>query len=325
MRIAILLTGIFGLPLLALGLQEKAAGDAEGNAQAAALRAKIQAAPRLALQPAPLPIVLPPGQDLGMVSWMAPDPKTGNLWLIQRGMSCDPILELDPSGHILHSFGKGHFQVPHAIRLDPEGNIWTVDAGNSHIIEWNPQGKQLLMIDLSEPSGPSPSGFDGATDVAFAPGGRVFISDGYLNARIVEYTRQGKKVREWGSPGAGPGQFKLPHSLVVDERGILYVADRENGRIEKFDLEGRYLGEIAGLGRTYALALGPDGTLWASMQPMNEPPRSPGWLVELNRTTGKILGWVPVSERDALHDIAVNARGDPMTDVGNGLVQFGSR
>jgi sugar lactone lactonase YvrE len=87
----------------------------------------------------------------------------------------------------------------------------------------------------------------------------IFISDGYANARILKYTADGKKVREWGSPGNGPGQFSLPHSVVVDESGILYVADRENGRIEKFDLDGKVWGEIPNLGRTYSLKLAPMG------------------------------------------------------------------
>jgi hypothetical protein len=82
--------------------------------------------------------------------------------------------------------------------------------------------------------------FCGTTDVAFGAKGRFFISDGYANARILEYTADGKKVREWGSAGAGPGQFHLPHSIVVDENDMLYVADRENGRIEKFDLDGKF-------------------------------------------------------------------------------------
>ena len=89
--------------------------------------------------------------------------------------------------------------------------------------------------------------FLGTTDIAFASKGRIFISDGDANARILEYTADGKKVREWGSAGTGPGQFHLPHSIVADENNIVYVADRENGRIEKFDLDGKFLGEIPNL------------------------------------------------------------------------------
>jgi hypothetical protein len=116
----------------------------------------------------------------------------------------------------------------------------------------------------------------------------------------------------------------LPHSIVADENNILYVADRENGRIEKFDLDGKFLGEIPNLGRTYSLKLGANGTLWAGMQQLNEPPGSPGWVVKLDRQTGKILGYVPVREKAGLHSVEDAGDGQPMTDVGNKVVWFKS-
>ena len=88
------------------------------------------------------------------------------------------------------------------------------------------------------------------------------------------------RVREWGSAGTGPGQFELPHSIVIDENGIIYFADRENGRIQRFDLEGKYLGEFANLGRRYSLKLS-GGALWAGMQPLNEPLGAPGVAGEI--------------------------------------------
>jgi hypothetical protein len=109
---------------------------------------------------------------------------------------------------------------------------------------------------------------------------------------------------------------------VADENNILYVADRENGRIEKFDLDGNFLGEIAKLGRTYSLKLGANGALWAGMQPLNEPPGSPGWVVELDRKSDKILGYVPVSENAGLHTVEDAGEGQPMTDVDNRVVWF---
>jgi hypothetical protein len=197
------------------------------------------------------------------------------------GRKADPVIAVDKGGRVLRSFGKGLYKIPHAIRLDPEGNVWTVDAGSSTVIN--------------------------------------------ANARILEYTADGKKVREWGSAGAGPGQFHLPHSIVADENNILYVADRENGRIEKFDLDGEFLGEIPNLGRTYSLKLGANGTLWAGMQPLNEPPGAPGWVVKLDRRTGKILGYVPVSERAGLHSVEDAGESQPMTDVGNRVVWYKRR
>jgi DNA-binding beta-propeller fold protein YncE len=293
------------------------------------LRALIEASPKLPFQQTDLLIKLPKDQELGMVSWLARDAKTGVTWLIQRGDKANPVIAVDKEGHVLRSFGKGLYKIPHAIRLDPEGNVWTVDAGTSTVIKFSPKGKKLLEIDVGGLPEPADSAFRGAflgtTDVAFAPKGRILISDGYANARVVEYTADGKKVCEWGSAGTGPGQFHLPHSLVVDENNILYVADRENGRIEKFDLDGKFLGEIPNLGRTYSLKLGAKGTLWAGMQPLNEPPGAPGWVVKLDRTTGKILGYVPVSERAGLHSVEDAGESQPMTDVGNRVVWYKRR
>ncbi len=261
-----------------------------------------------------------------MVSWLARDSKTGVTWLIQRGDKAEPVIAVDNEGRVLRSFGKGLYKIPHAIRLDPEGNVWTVDAGSSTVIKFSPKGKKLLQIGVGELPGPALSDFRGAflgtTDIAFAPKGRIFISDGYANARVLEYTADGKKVREWGSAGAGPGQFHLLHSIVADENNILYVAHRENGRVEKFDLDGKFLGEILNLGRTYSLKLGANGTLWAGMQTLNEAPGSRGWLVKLDRKTGKILGYVPVIEKAGLHTVEDAGKGQPMTDIGNKVVWF---
>jgi hypothetical protein len=103
------------------------------------------------------------------------------------------------------------------------------------------------------------------------------------------------------------------------------VADRENGRIEEFDLDGKLLGEIPKLGRTYSLKLGANGTLWAGMQPLNEPPGSSGWVVKLDRKSGKILGYVPVRENAGLHRVEDAGDGQPMTAIGNRFVWFKKR
>ncbi len=287
----------------------------------ARLRALIEAAPKLPLFQADVLVHLPDGRDLGKVSWIARDPHAGLTWLIQRGDKADPVIALHAGGRVVHSFGAGLYTIPHAIRIDPRGNVWTVDAGSSKVMEFSPGGEKLLEIDV----GGMPEGctaFCGTTDIAFARGGRIFVSDGYRNARIVEYTAAGKPVRQWGERGTGPGQFHLPHSIVIDEDDIIYVADRENKRIEKFDLEGRFLGEIANLGRTYSLELGTQGTLWASMAPQDEPTGAPGWLVELDRKTGRILGYVPVSDSGGLHTVELDAEGHPLTGIDNRMVGF---
>jgi sugar lactone lactonase YvrE len=318
-----LLIALICLPLFGQRGPTFTPAEIEARAQAAAkLRAMIEASPKLPLEQTDLVVTLPPGQELGMVSWIARDPKTEVTWLIQRGDKTDPIVAVDKNGRVLHSFGKGLYKIPHAIRLDPQGDVWTVDAGSSTVIKFSPEGEKLLQIDVGGQPETARSAFRGTTDITFAPKGRIFISDGYANARILEYTAEGKKVREWGSAGTGPGQFHLPHSIVVDENNILYVADRENGRIEKFDLDGKLVGEIPNLGRTYSLKLGAKGTLWAGMQPLNEGTGAPGWVVKLDRKTGRVLGYVPVTDKGGLHSVEDAGKGQPMTVVSSKVVWF---
>ena len=206
----------------------------------------------------------------------------------------------------MRSWGKGLYKVPHSIRVDPEGNIWTVDAGDSTVRKFTPGVRELLKIDVGGVPATGTSEFRGTTDIAFAPGGRIFISDGYMNARILEYNAAGKRVHEWGKPGTGPGQFHLPHGIAIDEQGILYVADRENGRIQRFHLDGSYIGEWNRLGKTFSLKITPAGDLWIGTQPRDAPNGKEGWLVKVNRKDGAIVG---VVESAGTHSIEVNWEG----------------
>jgi hypothetical protein len=256
-----------------------------------ALRARVDAAPRLPFEATAL-TVTPPAPDfaLGMVSWVA-STADGTTYLLQRGDKADPVIAVDRNGTVLRSWGKGLYVMPHAIRVDPQGNVWTADAASSHVIKFSPEGKVLLDIVVGGQPTPCPNNFCSTTDIAFAANGHVFISDGYANARVLEYTADGRKVREWGTPGTGPGQFVLVHSIQIDAAGVVYVADRENGRVQRFDQTGKYLGEWK-YGRTFGLEA--DGAfMWLATQPVQQPNLSPGWLLKVDVKTGKIAGWVP--------------------------------
>jgi sugar lactone lactonase YvrE len=242
----------------------------------------------------------------------------GDLYEIQRGDNADPILVLNSKGKVLRSWGKGDFELPHSIRIDPSGNIWAVDSGSSVVIEYSPQGHKLMTIHVGEQP-KNGSAFHGATDIAFGPDGRIFIADGYGNARILEYAADGSRIKEWGKPGAGPGEFHLPHAIQIDTSGTIYVADRENGRIEKFDLEGNYLGAIAHLGRIYSFKLA-NGVLWATMGSFKQPPGSQVWLVELDPVSGKILGHFDVPGERAGHCIEQMSSGEIIMTHGNELL-----
>jgi sugar lactone lactonase YvrE len=286
----------------------------------AELRARIEASPILPFKGVHFAAQSPAsGWESGAVSWVAVDGK-GAIYEIQRGDKADPIVVLDRDGKVLRSWGKGDYKIPHSIRIDPVGNIWTVDAASSTVIKYSPLGKKLLTITVGEqPDNGSP--FDGTTDVAFGPNRRIFITDGYGNARVLEYTAEGKRVKQWGKPGTAPGEFNLPHAIQIDSQGIIYVADRENGRIEKFDLNGKFLGEIDHLGRTYSLKL-TNGALWASMGPFDLPPGAPGWVVKLDPRSGKILGHLDIPEERSGHSIELMPSGEPLVTLSNELLWF---
>jgi hypothetical protein len=291
------------------------------NAQNTALREIVKQAPRLPLQPGALEVHPSPPRlrgtgpsstdqwALGMVSWVAAGPD-GLIYLLQRGEQADPVIVIDRAGKIVRSWGKGMYTTPHAIRVDPQGNIWTTDAASSMVYKFSPQGEQVVAIEVG--GQPSPCGrFCSTTDVAFAPNGQVFIADGYRNARILEYTPQGKKVREWGEAGTGPGQFRLPHSIQVDASGMIYVADRENGRIQRFDREGKYLGEWSQYGKTFGLKLDGDA-IWLSSIPRG-PNTAPGWLIKLDRKSGRIAGAV---DSEGNHGMDVLPNGELLSAPG---------
>jgi len=287
-----------------------AAEQAQMDAQNAALRAILASAPRLPLTAAPLPVHL--GKDgwaLGMVSWVASD-ATGLVYLLQRGDKADPVVVVNAEGTVVRSWGKGMFTMPHAIRLDPQGNVWTTDAASSMVYKFSPKGRLLLKIEVG--GQPTPCGnFCSTTDVAFATDGHVFIADGYRNARILEYTAEGRKVREWGAAGTGPGQFRLPHSIQIGPDNIVYVADRENGRIQRFDRTGAFLGEWTQYGKTFGLKLVGDA-LWLSTIPRG-PNTAPGWLIKIDKVNGTVLGYV---ESQGNHGMDVMASGDLIQSPG---------
>ncbi len=261
---------------------------------AAGVAAWAQDPPRLPLEQVSL-------NSVGTVSSVAMD-RSGTIYVLQRGDKADPVIAVNKEGKTLRSWGKGMFTVPHSVRVDANGNIWTVDAGSSTILKFTPQGKKLQEIAVGEIATGDKCAFPtlcGTTDITFGPDGRLFISDGYGNARILEYTASGQRVKVWGSAGTGPGQFNIPHGITNDGK-TLYVADRGNSRVQRFDLDGRYLGEWTNLGRPFALKV-TGGALWVSTMLMKPA------ILKVDLATGKILGQI---EAPGPHSIDVTAAGE---------------
>ena len=255
---------------------------------------QAQDAPRLPLEQVPL-------NSVGTVSSVAID-RSGVIYVLQRGDKADPVIAVNKEGQTLRSWGNGMFNVPHSIRIDGDGNVWTVDAGSSTILKFTPQGKKVQQIDVGEMAVGDKCAFPtlcGTTDITFGPNGRLFISDGYGNARILEYTADGKRVKMWGSAGTGPGQFNIPHGIAY-QGTTLYVADRGNSRVQRFDLSGHYQGEWTNLGRPFALKVS-GSELWVST--MFAKPA----ILKVDLSTGKILGQI---DAPGPHSINVSEAGE---------------
>lgn len=198
---------------------------------------------------------LPEGRPWGSTAGVTVD-RNGNIWVAERcgantcaGSNLAPILEFDPSGKLLTSFGAGMFIFPHGISADRDGNIWVTDGdgkdGKGHqVFKFSPKGKVLLTLGKAGVAGAGEDTFNKPSAVAIASNGDIFVADGHggeSNARIVKFTKQGKFIMTWGKKGSAPGELNIPHALAFDSKGRLFVADRGNNRIQIFDQNGKYL------------------------------------------------------------------------------------
>jgi hypothetical protein len=153
-----------------------------------------------------------------------------------------PIVVFDRDGNCLRTWGEGVFSRPHGMHIAPDETIYLTDDGDHTVRRCTLDGKVLLTIGIPGESAPFMSGepFRRCTHTALSPQGEIYVSDGYGNARIHKYTPDGTRIQYWGEPGSGPGQFNLPHNISCDADGWVYVADRENHRIQVFDGNGRF-------------------------------------------------------------------------------------
>lgn len=221
---------------------------------------------------------LPPYWNFKETAGVAVDGRD-HVYVFHRGDH--PIMEFDSQGQFVRAFGDGFFDRPHSIRVDPEGNIWAVDDGSHTVVKMDQAGRIRMVFGryrttsdakstMSESSvSPELRGlrdegvvrFNRPTDVAFGPNGEVFVADGYGNSRVVKFSKDGRLLKTWGKRGTGEGDFNTPHSIVADAQGRLYVADRENYRVQVFDADGKFVKQWTGLGAPWGLALTGDNHL----------------------------------------------------------------
>jgi DNA-binding beta-propeller fold protein YncE len=215
--------------------------------------------PKLNYEPVPDFFQLPAGEHFVEVAGVAVNSK-GHIYVFHRGKH--PLMEFDANGKYLRSIADDLFVTAHTVRVDAEDNIWTTDVGSHVVLKLSPDGRVLLSLGRMRTPGDDISHFNQPTDVAFDREGNIFVADGEGNSRVLKFNKFGNVLLGWGMKGSGPGQFDLPHSIAIDG-DLVYVGDRENARIEIFDLNGRYLREWK-LGHSFGLFITPDHFIYMS-------------------------------------------------------------
>jgi peptidylamidoglycolate lyase len=274
--------------------------------------------------------VLPEGEVLGSVAGVGVDSR-GEVFVFHRAGRTWPksdVLDLTPiprptvdifdghSGILLRRWGADLFAMPHGLTIDDHDNVWLTDVALQQVYKFSPDGRLLLTLGERGVAGADARHFNRPTAVAVADDGSFYVSDGYKNTRVMKFSVDGKFLFQWGTKGAGPGQLDLPHWVALDASGNVYVADRENQRIQVFDSAGHYMSQWAGkqLGRPYAIAIDKRGTAYIADggdQPDGPPDRSAWVLAHLDGTplvrVGRFGNYD--GQFEMAHSIAVDGKG----------------
>jgi DNA-binding beta-propeller fold protein YncE len=261
------------------------------------------------------------------------------VYIFHRGEH--PMLIFDREGNYIDTWGRGLFSRAHSVRAGPDGMLYCVDFGDHTVRKMTPEGEVLMTLGL--PNHPSDTGatdtdyrrikrvgepFNRPTDVAFGKNGDLFVSDGYGNARVHRFSKEGELLASWGEPGSGPGQFHLVHGIMIDRTGRVYIADRENSRIQVFTPDGQFVAEWRDANRPAAMVLNRDGDVAVAemgytpdnMYAGNPIPQDrdpfPRMTIRSLEEGGKILAEWGGKDRcapggfQAPHMVAMDSRGD---------------
>jgi hypothetical protein len=236
--------------------------------------------PTIAFESVPDFPKLPSGMNFGEVPGVAVNSK-GHVFVFTRsntagGPAFAPaaaqLLEFTGNGDFVREIGKGLYAwaEAHTVRIDKDDNIWAIDKGSDMIVKFNQAGRVMEVYGRRKESAddakpwehvmpPLPAlqaSFREPTDVAWDSKGNLYISDGYINSRVAKFDKNGDFVKSWGEYGTGPGQFRIPHTMVIDKNDNIFVGDRTNRRIQVFDTEGKFL-------RQFTIDVPPDLTTHA--------------------------------------------------------------
>lgn len=279
---------------------------------------------------------LPSGWDLVEVTAVATDAR-GRVYVFNRGEH--PVAIFSPAGDFISSWGEGVFARPHGITIGADDAVYCVDDLDHTVKKFSLDGRLLLKLGTSgrfsdtgattvdfrniQRVGPP---FNFPTNLAVSPNGDLYVADGYGNARIHRFSPDGKLLQSWGEPGNGPGEFHVPHGIAIDRDGMVYVADRENSRVQIFSADGQYMTEWNGIARPCQVFIDNDQNVFvaelgyrAGMWPGTHPPTpdATGGRMSIFNRQGQLQarwggGDNPCAPGDffAPHDVSVDSCGD---------------
>jgi DNA-binding beta-propeller fold protein YncE len=273
-------------------------------------------------------IVAPPDMKMGAAAAVAFDAR-GHIYVLTRGAQA--FFEFDETGAFVRAFGERMFTRSHGLKIDREGNLWATDVGAHTVMKLNPAGEVLLTLGTKGEAGEwneaaGSRKLNQPNDIAIAANGDVFVVQGHTpglergDARVLKFDKDGRFLTSWGGKGTGPGQFNVAHGAAIDAKGLLWVADRENQRIQVFDGDGTFVREMTYKGLPCSVAFG-----------QNEAYMVNGFAGQLLRLdlSGKVLAATgkpgkALGEFGEAHFLAISPRGDLyVADSVNGaLVKF---
>jgi len=264
---------------------------------------------------------LPPGLRYSEVAAVGVDSRD-NVYVFARGQN--PMIVFDRDGNFLRTWGQGLFVRAHGLHIGTDDTLYCTDDGDHTVRHMTTEGKLLMEIGIPGKPAEYMSGepFHRCTHTALSPGGDIYVSDGYGNARVHKYSPDGKLLFSWGQPGTNPGEFNIVHNICCDDDGWVYVADRENHRIQVFNGQGKYETQWNNMHRPCGLcmtrgknAIAYIGESGPSMSVnVNSPgigPRVSLWTLEGKRIAqvGDATRTKP-SQFTSPHGVAVDSRGD---------------
>lgn len=259
-------------------------------------------------------LTFPPEVEVGAMSSVAIDTED-RIFVLHRGEP--PLVAFDKDRKFVRAFGSGMFKVPHGLRVDRDGNIWTTDNGNHVLRRFSREGRLVATLGTENKPAGGKEGFRAPDDLVFDSMGNIYVADSG-NGRIAKLAADGSFLMEWGKKGKEAGQFATAHGLAIDKQDRIYVADRGNQRVQIFDSAGKHLATWSGFGNPFGLLI-VGQTLLASEGDIHK-------IFQLD-SNGKIVGSFGDPKSLLLpHLMAVDSKGTLyVTEVNGKRVQMFSR